>query len=74
MTCRLTWAVVLQDVTIHAIQEPISEMYVSKEEFNEAYQPFLDTLNGRDCTSFVDFFWRRSPANTSCLEFVDRDA
>ncbi len=72
--CCVTWKLLIQDITIRSIQEPISEMLIEKREFTEAYGKFLITLDGRDMTSYVDFFWRRSPVDCSCLEFVDRDA
>jgi len=72
--CCVTWKLVMQDITIRSIQEPISEMLIEKIEFYEAYEEFLVTLDGRDMTSYVDFFWQRSPVDCSCLEFVDRDA
>lgn len=64
----------MSDPTIQTIQEPVCEQYVSKDDFDVGYRAFLVTLDGRDCASFVDFFWQRSPVNSSCLEFVDRDA
>lgn len=72
--CSVTWILVMQDSTIRSIQEPICEMLIDKEDFNQAYYDFLKTLDGRDMTSFVDFFWRRSPVDGTCLEFVDGDA
>lgn len=70
----VTWTVILKDKSIKSIQEPICEMFIDKKDFNSAYKEFMNTLDGRDATSYVDFFWRRSPADTSCLEFVDKDA
>jgi hypothetical protein len=71
--CKVTWDLAMKDSSIKSIQEPISEMMVGKSEFDEAYNQFMVTLDGRDITSFVDFFWRRSAVDTSCLEFIDRD-
>ena len=72
--CTITWTMVLQDISIKSIQEPICEMFIDKEDFDDAYQKLMNTFDGRDLTSFVDFFWRRSPVDDSCLEFVDKDA
>lgn len=72
--CQVTWEMLMRDLTIKSIQEPISELYIEKEDFEEAYGEFMQTLDGRDISSYVDFFWRRSPIDRSCLEFVDRDA
>jgi hypothetical protein len=69
-----TWIVVLRDNSIKSIQEPICELYISIRDFDKAYRKFMITLDGRDMTSFVDFFWQRSPIDSSCLEFVDKDA
>lgn len=73
-TYNQTWQLVVEDPTIRSIQEPICEQYVDIQDFHEAYRGFLITLDGRDCMSFVDFFWQRSPTNSTCLEFVDGDA
>lgn len=51
MTYRLTWTAVMADASIINVQEPISEMFVTKEEFDDAYSPFMITLDGRDCTT-----------------------
>ena len=73
-SCQVTWPMLMEDPSIKSIQEPISEMMISKIDFDKAYDKFLQTLDGRDMTSYVDFFWRRSPIDNSCLEFVDKDA
>lgn len=72
--CTITWDLVIQDKTIKSIQEPICEMMIDIKDFHLAYQEFMLTLDGRDMTSYVDFFWRRSCVDYSCLEFVDQDA
>ena len=72
-SCSVTWKLAMKDISIISIQEPISEMLIEKVEFNDAYGQFLITLDGRDLTSYVDFFWRRSPVDCSCLEFIDKD-
>ena len=71
---NITWVRVLNDKSIKSIQEPICEMYIEKRDFDKAYHQFMITLDGRDLTSYVDFFWRRSPIDSTCLEFVDTDA
>lgn len=72
--CHITWPMIMNDNSILSIQEPISEMSVNKTEFQDAYNDFVKTLDGRDMTSYVDFFWRRSPVNSGLLEFIDKDA
>jgi len=71
--CRVTWDLIMKDQSIKSIQEPISEMFIGKEDFDAAYGEFMKTLDGRDMTSYVDFFWRRSPLDESSLEFVDKN-
>jgi hypothetical protein len=71
--CKVTWDLVMKDSSIKSIQEPISEMMIGKLDFDDAYRQFMITLDGRDITSFVDFFWRRSAVDNSCLEFIDKD-
>ena len=73
-SCGVTWKLVMQDKSIRSIQEPICEMMIEKDDFDDAYNKFLITLDGSDMTSFVDFFWRRSPIDCGSLEFVDKDA
>ncbi len=72
--CSVTWDMVMSDRSIKSIQEPIAEMFISKHDFYMAYRDFLDTLDARDMSSFVDFFWRRSPLDKTCLEFIDKDS
>ena len=72
-SCQVTWELAMRDSSIKSIQEPISEMLICKREFNDAYSKFMITLDGRDMTSYVDFFWRRSAIDNSCLEFIDKD-
>lgn len=55
-------------------QCPISGGLVDIESYFSLYGPFLETLDGRDMTSFIDFFFKRSPVNTMFWEFVDDDA
>lgn len=74
MKPNTVWSVLLKDNTIRSIQEPICEMFIDIDDFDGAYHEFLITLDGRDLTSFVDFFWRRSPVDSTCLEFIDADA
>jgi hypothetical protein len=70
----ITWNILIQDKTVRVIQEPISEMLITKDEFMDAYNSFMETLDGRDMTSYIDFFWKRSPIDEGILEFVDQDS
>lgn len=65
--------------TLSAIQDdtfqcPITKGQVDFSDFMAIYGPFLETLDGRDCSSYVDFFFCRSPINRMHWEFVDEDA
>lgn len=71
---RVTWSIVLQDKTIRTLPDPISSGLLDKHIYHDSYQPFLETLDGRDLSSYVDFFFQRSPVDHSQLEFVDKDA
>lgn len=73
MTTRfisVTWSCALQDNSIKTIQDPVSFACIDKQ----AYKDFLETLDGRDMMSFVDFFFQKSPVDCTQLEFVDEDA
>lgn len=72
--CKITWNMVMTDKSIKSVYEPVCEMCVPKKDFDQAYSTFLITLDGSDMTSFVDFFWQRSPTDNSCLEFIDNDS
>lgn len=71
---QITWSTALQDNSIKTIQDPVSFACVDKQAYHESYQDFLETLDGRDMISFVDFFFQKSPVNSTQLEFVDEDA
>lgn len=72
--CVVTWEMVMRDTSIRSIQEPISQLFIDKTDFNSAYLVFLDSLDGSDMSSFVDFFWQKSALDRTCLEFIDEDS
>lgn len=65
--CRQAHSVVL-------VEDPITSGYLALESFVETYEPLLKTFDGRDMSSFVDFFLHASPLNKGVLMFVDDDA
>jgi hypothetical protein len=60
--------------SITSIEDPISSGTMATESFIQIYEPFLITLDGRDMMSHVDFFFERSPCNSSILMFLDENA
>lgn len=71
---NVTWTIALQDNTIRTFQDPVSLSCIDKTVYHHSYKEFLETLDGRDMTSFVDFFFQKSPTDRTHLEFVDEDA
>lgn len=71
---QITWTTVLADKTIKTIQDPVSFSCIDKEVYHDSYKQFLLTLDGQDLTSFVDFYFQKSPVDKTHLEFVDEDA
>ena len=59
---------------IDQIRDPVYESYIPVREFLQIYEPLLYTLDGRDLSSYIDFFFRPSPVNKGILEFCDEDA
>lgn len=59
---------------IQLIQDPVCETYVERDLFFASYGPLLETLDGRDLSSFVDFFFVTSPLNPSMLCFESENA
>jgi hypothetical protein len=69
----LEWRKVSQDDD-YCFQCPISGAIVHITTYSDLYGPFLETLDGRDLSSYIDFFYRKSPVNQLLWEFVDEDA
>jgi regulator of protease activity HflC (stomatin/prohibitin superfamily) len=65
--CRKAHSVVL-------VEDPVTSGYLALESFVETYEPLLKTFDGRDMSSFVDFYLHTSPVNKGVLLFVDDDA
>ena len=69
----LVWSEV--DLTaITSIQDPVYSNQIETAEFVRIYGVILQTLDGRDASSFVDFFFHPCRLNQSNLIFVDNDA
>lgn len=60
--------------SVSLIDDPITSGQMAIESFIEIYEPLLITLDGRDMSSFIDFFFERSACNKSVLSFVDENA
>lgn len=60
--------------SISLISDPITGGFISKECFIGIYGSLLETLDGSDLSSYVDFFFEISPCNSCSLVFVDEDA
>ena len=60
--------------TIQCIEDPIYPFPIDKEIFFTIYNKLLETLDGRDLSSFIDFFFERSSVNNKILVFVDENA
>jgi hypothetical protein len=60
--------------SISMISDPITGGSLEKGCFIAIYEKALQTLDGSDMSSFVDFYFHKSPINNSILEFVDVDA
>ena len=59
---------------IDCIEDPIlSNFYMDKHNFFSIYQPLLETFDGRDLTSYIDFFLKNSVTNNRLLVFSDDD-
>lgn len=75
MAATLTWEDFCRKAhNIVLVEDPITSGYLALESFVETYEPLLKTLDGRDMSSFVDFFLHTSPLNKGVLMFVDDDA
>lgn len=73
MAYHISWQTF--DITsVTTVDDPVSSGSMAIESFIEIYGPLLVTLDGRDMSSFVDFFFERSPCNRSVLVFVDENA
>lgn len=67
----LVWSEVTSDSEFEC---PVTGGSLPIETYEEMFGGFLRTLDGRDMTSFVDFFFQRSPVNECRWEFKDEDA
>ena len=73
---RLTWTTFTNQhlPSIDLIEDPIGSGYLAKETFLETFLSVLTGLDGRDMSSYVDFFFEKSSCNPAVLMFVDDDA
>lgn len=55
-------------------EDPMYSLYIEYDAFVDTYAPLLETLDGSDMTSYLDFFMEPSPLNHSTAVFKDEDA
>ncbi len=68
-----TWLNLLDSSDIDAFEDPVYGTIVPRCTYLEIYGSILQTLDGSDMTSHVNFFFRRCPLNFSILRFTDDD-
>ena len=61
LTKDLTWVNAAKDDSIISLEHPLMEMAMEKAAFYTTFQPVCDLLDGEDMSSYVDFFFERSP-------------
>jgi hypothetical protein len=73
---NLTWLKFSQNglSRIELISDPITDGLLSKECFLSVYQPLMETLDGSDMSSYIDFFFEISRFNNTILLFIDEEA
>jgi DNA-binding transcriptional MerR regulator len=59
--------------TITLFEDPVYSTYIDKDIFIDIYEKVLDTFDGGDMTSFIDFYFEPSPVNTTLYIFRDED-
>jgi len=66
-----TWTYVMKNKNITAIQDPLIEMDIPKEEFNEIYKEIVLELEGNDdcLESYVDYYFNVNPLKPYTLTF-----
>lgn len=72
----ITWLEFVQNLLsqIDMFEDPVYSTYVDKEIFIEMYSKALETLDGSDMSSFVDFYFQSSPINNSIYIFRDENS
>lgn len=70
----LVWNNIIKHSDEYTFECPITGSGIDTSEYHAVYGPFLETLDGRDLSSYVDFFFERSPINRYHWMFVDEDA
>ena len=57
-----------------AIQDPIYYSYLDVNIFIDSYRALMESLDGLDCDSYIDSFFKQSVINARILVFIDEDA
>jgi hypothetical protein len=75
-TYSITWFEFKQNTLsrIDMFEDPVYSTYVDKNIFVEMYSTALETLDGGDMSSFVDFYFQSSPINNSIYIFRDENS
>lgn len=60
--------------SVDMFEDPVYSTFVDKDIFIEMYSKALDTLDGEDMSSFVDFYFQSSPINKCIYIFRDENA
>ncbi len=73
MRYHLTWSK-FDPTSITLIEDPLTSNHLVVESFIDIYGPLLETMDGRDMASYIDFYFERSHANQLVLVFTDENA
>lgn len=66
-----TWNDVMKSNKITAIQDPILEMEIEKEDFDKMYKDIVVELQGNDdvLESYIDYYFTNNPLKSYVLSF-----
>lgn len=59
---------------IDIFEDPVYSTYIGREIFIDMYGKVLETLDGSDMSSYIDFYFELSPINNTIYLFKDEDA
>ncbi len=70
---NLVWSEAFIDPSIASFQHPLFDTVFSKEIFVDMFRVVLEQLDGTSAADYVDFFFERSPVESSTLVFTGDD-
>lgn len=75
-TFSITWIDFSENMLskIDMFEDPVYSTYVEKDIFIDMYIKALETLDGSDMSSFIDFYFQSSPINSGIYIFKDENA